>query len=281
MNYDINKSMELYKELLKVAETAPNVDRVSLESFEQYFKVAGTQDSTFYKFKEECENVYGKEFESFIERACLGAVWLSLKFDKPVRLTYDTEKKKRSMERHKEKLKNEKNVFKNATEQAQTNNIRLKSHNKSFVTLSSLTADNEAWQNGGNEVAMIGLTQEGKPLELDFNEAVHVLIAGATGSGKSCMLNSIISSLMLKNTPRTANFLLIDPKRVEFFDYKNSNMLYGGAVCESIDSAVSALKDVVEEMNSRYLYLSRKSDIHDEFGLYLLNWQQSGKYCSF
>ncbi len=91
-----------------------------------------------------------------------------------------------------------------------------------------------------------------KDIFLDLKKEIHVLIAGATGSGKSCMMNSIISSLMFKNTKETARFLLIDPKRVEFFNYKDSDMLYGGEVVTDVQDAVLSLACVCKEMDRRY-----------------------------
>lgn len=104
--------------------------------------------------------------------------------------------------------------------------------------------------------AYIGLSADEKaPVLLDFKKAIHCLVAGATGSGKSVMLHSIISSLMYSNTAETAQFLLIDPKRVEFFDYSDSPMLYGGKVYENVQEAVTALEQVIYEMNDRYIQL--------------------------
>ena len=104
--------------------------------------------------------------------------------------------------------------------------------------------------------AYIGLSADEKaPVLLDFKKAIHCLVAGATGSGKSVMLHSIISSLMYSNTAETAQFLLIDPKRVEFFDYSDSPMLYGGKVYENVQESITALEQITYEMNDRYIQL--------------------------
>ena len=104
--------------------------------------------------------------------------------------------------------------------------------------------------------AVLGVDEENDEIvELDIEEATHVLIAGTTGSGKSCTMNCIISSLMLQNTNKTATFCLIDPKRVEFFDYQNSSMLYGGEVINTSKQALRILDKIIEEMELRYRLL--------------------------
>lgn len=114
--------------------------------------------------------------------------------------------------------------------------------------------------------AILGTTSEGGLVELDIVDATHVLIAGTTGSGKSCMMNSIISSLMLKNTKDTAAFCLIDPKRVEFFDYKDSDMLYGGEIINTTKKALLTLSALCEEMEERYRLLEwNKKRNYQEF----------------
>ena len=113
--------------------------------------------------------------------------------------------------------------------------------------------ENSTFCNSTNlSLAFLGKDKTDNDVFLDLKKETHVLIAGATGSGKSCMLNSIISSLMLKNTKETARFLLIDPKRVEFFNYKDSDMLYGGEVIQDIKEAIFALECVCHEMDRRY-----------------------------
>ena len=114
--------------------------------------------------------------------------------------------------------------------------------------------------------AILGTSAESGLVELDIVDATHILIAGSTGSGKSCMMNSIISSLMLKNTKETAAFCLIDPKRVEFFDYKESDMLYGGEVVNTPKKALLTLSALCEEMEQRYRLLEwNKKRNYQEF----------------
>ena len=91
---------------------------------------------------------------------------------------------------------------------------------------------------------------------LDLSSAPHVLVAGTTGSGKSVMLNNMICSILAKNTPWTARLLLIDPKRIEFFTYKNHPMLWKPVITDT-RKAERALEDAVNEMKSRFEYMER------------------------
>lgn len=104
-------------------------------------------------------------------------------------------------------------------------------------------------------VALLGHTDSGKAVSVDFKETPHLLIAGATGAGKSVMLHSIICSLLRNNTTDSAQLVLIDPKRVELFDYTDSTMLYGGRIYEDVSDAVEVLEELTEVMNDRYIQL--------------------------
>lgn len=103
--------------------------------------------------------------------------------------------------------------------------------------------------------ALLGYTDSGKAISVDFKETPHLLIAGATGAGKSVMLHSIICSLLQNNTTDSAQLVLIDPKRVELFDYTDSAMLYGGRIYEDVSDAVEVLEELTEVMNDRYIQL--------------------------
>lgn len=92
----------------------------------------------------------------------------------------------------------------------------------------------------------------GQGITMDIEKAVHTLIAGESGSGKSVTMHNIIASLLLKNSPNTMQMLLIDPKRVEFkFFYKNNPCLFC-PVATDPEEALERLEQAANEMMERY-----------------------------
>jgi S-DNA-T family DNA segregation ATPase FtsK/SpoIIIE len=90
----------------------------------------------------------------------------------------------------------------------------------------------------------------GKPVIGNLHHMHHLLVAGSTGSGKSVCLNSILVSLMFRNSPATLRLILIDPKRVEMSVFKDTPHL-ATPIVHDINEAQSSLKWVVAEMESR------------------------------
>ncbi|MBU8905227.1 DNA translocase FtsK [Desertibacillus haloalkaliphilus] len=103
----------------------------------------------------------------------------------------------------------------------------------------------------------LGLDISGEPIVTDLQKMPHGLIAGATGSGKSVCINSILISLMYKATPDEVKLLLIDPKMVELAPYRDMPHLVTPVITDS-KQATMALKWVVEEMERRYELFSQR-----------------------
>lgn len=99
--------------------------------------------------------------------------------------------------------------------------------------------------------AALGLDLTGKPVTIDLRKMPHGLIAGATGSGKSVCINSILISLLYKATPKELNLLLIDPKMVELAPFNHIPHLVSPVITD-VKAATAALKWAVEEMERRY-----------------------------
>ena len=97
----------------------------------------------------------------------------------------------------------------------------------------------------------LGQDVAGQPFSADLGKMPHVLIAGATGSGKSVCVNALVCSLLMKATPRDVKFIMIDPKRVEMAQYKGIPHLLCEVIVEP-EKAVNALKWTVGTMESRY-----------------------------
>lgn len=125
----------------------------------------------------------------------------------------------------------------------------------------------------------LGVDLFGQPVVTNINKMPHGLIAGATGSGKSVFINSLLTSLLYKATPEQVRLLLIDPKAVELAVYNNLPHLVSPVISDP-KAAAEALKWAVEEMENRYQKMAaagvrnlaqfnRKAKAHGDFGLVL------------
>ncbi|AQQ52780.1 DNA translocase FtsK [Planococcus lenghuensis] len=99
--------------------------------------------------------------------------------------------------------------------------------------------------------AVLGLDLQGRPVTADLRKMPHGLIAGATGSGKSVCINSLLISLLYKATPQELKLLLIDPKMVELAPYNNIPHLISPVITD-VKAATASLKWAVSEMERRY-----------------------------
>lgn len=105
----------------------------------------------------------------------------------------------------------------------------------------------------------IGKDVAGNAYCVDLEKMPHLLVAGATGAGKSVALNGIILSLLYQNNPSDLKLILIDPKRVEFSVYKHMPHLLTPIITE-IPATVNALKWLLGEMDRRFTVLSESGD---------------------
>jgi S-DNA-T family DNA segregation ATPase FtsK/SpoIIIE len=101
----------------------------------------------------------------------------------------------------------------------------------------------------------LGKDLEGRPVIADLAKMPHLLIAGATGSGKSVCVNTIITSLAYRHTPKTLRFLMVDPKMVELSVYNTLPHLRHKVITDNRDAA-AVLKWAVMEMQERYQLLA-------------------------
>ena len=102
----------------------------------------------------------------------------------------------------------------------------------------------------------LGKMIEGKPFVADITTMPHLLIAGATGSGKSVCMHSIIASILLTRSPSQVRLAMIDPKMLELSIYEGIPHLWAPVVIET-DKATGLLDALVSEMENRYKRLSR------------------------
>ncbi|HET8991414.1 MAG TPA: DNA translocase FtsK 4TM domain-containing protein [Candidatus Saccharimonadales bacterium] len=121
----------------------------------------------------------------------------------------------------------------------------------------------QPWQEGKSNLSLvIGKDIAGHPVVTDLGRMPHLLVAGQTGSGKSVMINTILTSLLYKNSPSDLKLILVDPKQVELKPYDEIPHLLTPVITEP-EKCISALKWAVAEMERRYKALAEvnKRDI--------------------
>ena len=117
--------------------------------------------------------------------------------------------------------------------------------------------DSAAYQRIESPLAIaLGMSVDGKPIAADLTQMPHMLIAGTTGSGKSVCVNAIINSILVNNSPETARFIMVDPKRVELTGYNGLPHLVAPVVVE-LERIIGVLRWVTTEMDERYKKFSQ------------------------
>jgi S-DNA-T family DNA segregation ATPase FtsK/SpoIIIE len=116
--------------------------------------------------------------------------------------------------------------------------------------------NSKQWQSSNEPLTFaVGKDISGDAVVCELNKMPHLLIAGQTGSGKSVMINSILTSLLYRNSPSEMKLILVDPKHVELTAYHDIPHLLTPVITEP-DKTISALKWAVNEMQRRYMLLS-------------------------
>jgi S-DNA-T family DNA segregation ATPase FtsK/SpoIIIE len=134
--------------------------------------------------------------------------------------------------------------------------VEVPNLNRSDVYLREIIAC-EVYQNITSKLKIgMGKTISGEPYIFDLIKAPHLLVAGATGSGKSVCINTIITSFLYNAAPHELKLLLVDPKQVELALYKDIPHLLSPVVTEP-KRAGAALQWAVDEMETRYRYLKK------------------------
>ncbi|MBT4124560.1 MAG: DNA translocase FtsK [Candidatus Pacebacteria bacterium] len=133
--------------------------------------------------------------------------------------------------------------------------IEVPNHSAEFVTLKGMLSSPALKKHPSKLAVSLGIDVSGKAVAADISRMPHVLIAGATGSGKSVAINAFMSSILFRASPSEVKFILVDPKRVELTAYNDIPHLLTPVIVEP-SKVVSALKWAVKLMEDRYKQLA-------------------------
>ncbi len=123
------------------------------------------------------------------------------------------------------------------------------------VRLKNLISNSQFQNSAANLALCLGNDVSGNPTYADLAKMPHLLVAGSTGTGKTIFLNSLIMSLLYRNSPETLRLIMVDPKRVEFPVYNDLPHLLCPVILDP-QKTINALKWLIGEMERRFNALS-------------------------
>jgi len=129
--------------------------------------------------------------------------------------------------------------------------IEIPNHSLEFVSLREMLGHKLMQDSKSKTAVSLGLDVSGQPVIADLAKMPHLLIAGTTGSGKSVLINTIITSILFRSSPEEVKFIMVDPKRVELTPYSDIPHLLTPVIVD-VNKVVNALKWAVVEMERRY-----------------------------
>jgi len=132
--------------------------------------------------------------------------------------------------------------------------IEVPNQSVAIVNLREVLNTDEFKQRRSNLTFALGKDVSGKPWVADLDPLPHLLVAGATGSGKSVLINSLIISLLFSNSPDDLKLILVDPKRVELTLYNGIPHLLTPVITDTTKT-INALRWIVGEMDRRFQIL--------------------------
>jgi len=129
--------------------------------------------------------------------------------------------------------------------------VEVPNYSMEIVTLKQMLSCEKMKKAKSKLTVALGLNVSGEPVIADIGRMPHVLIAGATGSGKSVCIHSFINTILFRTSPWEVKFILVDPKRVELTQYEGIPHLLTPVIVEP-NRVLSALKWAISEMDRRY-----------------------------
>jgi S-DNA-T family DNA segregation ATPase FtsK/SpoIIIE len=129
--------------------------------------------------------------------------------------------------------------------------IEIPNRSPEYVTLYEILNHPDMKKDKSRLAVGLGLGVSGAPAIADIKKMPHVLVAGSTGSGKSVCINTIITTLLFRNSPQELRFIMVDPKRVELTGYNGIPHLLTPVIVDT-ERVISALQWATKEMDRRY-----------------------------
>lgn len=129
--------------------------------------------------------------------------------------------------------------------------IEIPNRSPEYVTLSEIMSHPDMKKEKSRLAVGLGLGVSGNPAVADIKKMPHILVAGSTGSGKSVCINTIITTLLFRNSPQELRFILVDPKRVELTGYNGIPHLLTPVIVDT-ERVIAALQWATKEMDKRY-----------------------------
>jgi S-DNA-T family DNA segregation ATPase FtsK/SpoIIIE len=171
--------------------------------------------------------------------------------------------------------------------------IEVPNKDPQIVSMQSILASRKFQETKFDLPIAIGKTITNEIFMVDLCKMPHILVAGATGQGKSVGLNAIITSLLYKKHPSQLKFVLVDPKKVEFNIYSNIERHFLAklpdgeeAIITDVTKVVNTLKSITVEMDSRYDLLQKAhvrniKEYNDKFINRKLNPEKGHRYMPY
>jgi len=129
--------------------------------------------------------------------------------------------------------------------------IEIPNRSPEYVTLYEIMNHPDMKKEKSRLAVGLGLSVSGAPSIADIKKMPHALVAGSTGSGKSVCINTIITTLLFRNSPQELRFIMVDPKRVELTGYNGIPHLLTPVITDT-ERVISALQWATKEMDRRY-----------------------------
>jgi len=129
--------------------------------------------------------------------------------------------------------------------------LEIPNRSPEYVTLQEILTHPDMKKEKSRLAVGLGLGVSGNPAIADIKKMPHVLVAGSTGSGKSVCINTIITTLLFRNSPQELRFIMVDPKRVELTPYNGIPHLLTPVITNT-DQVIAALTWATKEMDKRY-----------------------------